>query len=120
MLVASRLYLRDALQKLAGLNRKIAEVALRRAEQEIMLPLPGYTHMQRAMVSSAGMWWSGWAESFIDNLALAQTSTEWINANPLGSGSGFGVIALDREHTRKRLIQSLAVAETYSQLCVQI
>ncbi|MGH8105331.1 MAG: lyase family protein, partial [Arenimonas sp.] len=43
VLVASRLYLRDALQQLAAHNQKIAEVALQRAEREVMLPLPGYT-----------------------------------------------------------------------------
>lgn len=118
VLVASRLYLRDALQKLAGLNQKIAEVTLQRAEKEIMLPLPGYTHMQRAMVSSAGMWWAGWAESSIDNLALAKSSIEWIDANPLGSGSGFGVnMPLDREHTTNALeFNRVQVAATYAQL----
>ena len=118
VLVASRLYLRDALQKLAELNRIIAEVALQRAEKEIMLPLPGYTHMQRAMVSSAGMWWAGWAESYIDNLGLAKSSIDWINANPLGSGSGFGVnMPLDREHTTQALqFNRVQVAATYAQL----
>ena len=118
VLVASRLYLRDVLQQLASYNQKIAEISLRRAEQEIMLPMPGYTHMQRAMVSSAGMWWAGWAESFIDNLSLAKSSIHWINANPLGSGSGFGVnMPLDREHTTKALqFDRMQVVATYAQL----
>ncbi len=118
VLVASRLYLRDVLKKLTVLNQEIAKVALQRAEKEIMLPLPGYTHMQRAMVSSAGMWWAGWAESFIDNLVLAKSSVEWINANPLGSGSGFGVnMPLDREHTTHALeFNRIQVAATYAQL----
>ena len=118
VLVASRLYLRDVLQQLATHNQKIAEISLQRAEQEIMLPMPGYTHMQRAMVSSAGMWWAGWAESFIDNLSLAKSSICWINANPLGSGSGFGVnMPLDREHTTKALqFDRMQVVATYAQL----
>ena len=33
--------------------------------------MPGYTHLQRAVVSSAGMWWAGWAEAFIDNAQRA-------------------------------------------------
>jgi len=118
VLVASRLYLRDALQQLAMHNTKIAEIALQRAEAEMMLALPGYTHMQRAMVSSAGMWWAGWAESFIDDLSLAKSSVDWINANPLGSGSGFGVnMPLDREHTTIALeFNRVQVAATYAQL----
>ncbi len=118
VLVASRLYLRNALLQLASLNQKIAEISLQRAEQETMLPMPGYTHMQRAMVSSAGMWWAGWAESFIDNLSLAKSSINWINANPLGSGSGFGVnMPIDREHTTNALqFDRIQVAVTYAQL----
>jgi argininosuccinate lyase len=118
VLVASRLYLRDALLQLVSHNQKIAEIALQRAEADMMLPMPGYTHMQRAMVSSAGMWWAGWAESFIDNVRLVRSSVEWINANPLGSGSGFGVnMPLDREHTTKALqFDRVQVAATYAQL----
>jgi argininosuccinate lyase len=118
VLVASRLYLRDALQKLAAHNKKIVEISLQRAGQEILLPLPGYTHMQRAMVSSAGMWWAGWCESYIDNLCLAKSSAEWVNANPLGSGSGFGVnMPVDREHTTSALeFSRIQVAATYAQL----
>jgi argininosuccinate lyase len=118
VLVASRLYLRDALLQLAKHNKKIAEISLHRAEQDTLLPLPGYTHMQRAMVSSAGMWWAGWAESYIDNLSLAKSSIYWINANPLGSASGFGVnMPLDREYTTKALqFDRIQVAATYAQL----
>ena len=29
--------------------------------------MPGYTHLQRAMPSSWGLWFSSYAESFIDN-----------------------------------------------------
>jgi argininosuccinate lyase len=118
VLVASRLYLRDALQTLLEHTKTIAEIALQRAEADKMLPMPGYTHMQRAMVSSAGMWWAGWAESFIDNMHLSKSSVDWINANPLGSGSGFGVnMPLDREHTTKALqFDRVQVAATYAQL----
>ena len=64
------------------------------------------------------MWWAGWAESFIDNLSLAKSSIDWINANPLGSASGFGVnMPLDREHTTHALeFNRVQVAATYAQL----
>lgn len=97
VLVAIRLYLRDALVALVHADRAIAAAALARAGAEADLPLPGYTHMQRAMVSSAGMWWAGFAEAFIDNAELAAASAVWIDANPLGSAAGYGVsLPLDR------------------------
>jgi argininosuccinate lyase len=118
VLVASRLWLRDQLAILRGQCAAAAEVALRRAAAEMQLPLPGYTHLQRAMVSSAGMWWAGWAESFIDDAQLAADSAGWVDANPLGSASGFGVnLPLDRDFTTERLgFGRLQVSATYAQL----
>ena len=60
VLVATRLWLKEKLARLAALSREVAKVALDRARAEAALPLPGYTHIQRAVVSSAGMWWAGW------------------------------------------------------------
>src|SRR5690606_17928825 len=71
VLVATRLWLKEKLAQVAALSRATAEVALDRAHAEGELPLPGYTHIQRAVVSSAGMWWAGWAEAFIDNAIRA-------------------------------------------------
>ncbi|MCB1553031.1 MAG: argininosuccinate lyase [Xanthomonadales bacterium] len=118
VLVASRLWLRDQLARLLAVNRSIASVALMRADLDMALPLPGYTHLQRAMVSSAGMWWAGWAESFIDDAWLARDTLAWVDANPLGSASGFGVnLALDRDYTTEALgFSRLQVSATYAQL----
>ncbi len=118
VLVATRLYLRDALAALQSSNAAIARVALDRAGSEAQLPLPGYTHMQRAMVSSAGMWWCGWAEAFIDDAQLAADSARWVDANPLGSAAGYGVnLPLDREYTTQALgFGRMQVSATYAQL----
>ncbi len=118
VLVATRLYLRDALAALQSSNAAIARAALERAGSEAQLPLPGYTHMQRAMVSSAGMWWCGWAEAFIDDAQLAADSARWVDANPLGSAAGYGVnLPLDREYTTQALgFGRMQVSATYAQL----
>ena len=118
VLVATRLYLRDALATLQAQCKAIAEVSLARAEADGALPLPGYTHLQRAMVSSAAMWWAAWAESYIDNAQLAADSARWVDANPLGSAAGYGVnLGLDRAHTTQALgFSRMQVAATYAQL----
>ncbi len=82
ILVATRLWLKDRLTQLSTLNRDIAHHALQRAAAEQHLPMPGYTHLQRAVVSSAGMWWAGWAESFIDNALRAADTLALIDCNP--------------------------------------
>jgi len=104
VLVASRLWLKQQLQQLQLQCRAIAGVALSRAEAEVDATLPGYTHMQRAMVSSCGMWWGAWCEAFIDDAVRARQTADWVDANPLGSASGYGVnLALDRQYTTQAL-----------------
>jgi argininosuccinate lyase len=118
VLVATRLWLKEKLGQVRVLAKESAEVALARAEAERALPMPGYTHLQRAVVSSAGMWWAGWAEAFIDDAERAARTREWIDANPLGTAAGYGVnLPLDRDATTQALgFARLQVSPLYAQL----
>ncbi|MBJ7573756.1 argininosuccinate lyase [Luteimonas sp. MC1828] len=118
VLVATRLWLKAQLARTQALCVEVAGIALDRAAAERDVPLPGYTHLQRAVVSSLGMWWSAWAEAFIDNAARARDTLAWIDANPLGSAAGYGVnLPLDRDHTTAALgFGRMQVAATYAQL----
>ena len=118
ILVATRLWLKEKLARVAELSREIAKVALDRAEAEKNLPIPGYTHIQRAVVSSAGMWWAGWAEAFIDDAIRAADTLKLVDANPLGTAAGYGVnLKLDREHTTQALgFARMQVSPIYAQL----
>ncbi|HXS04471.1 MAG TPA: argininosuccinate lyase [Rhodanobacter sp.] len=117
ILVATRLWLKDRLAALQVHCRAIAQVCLGRAAQPA-LPLPGYTHLQRAVVSSTAMWFAGFAEGFIDNALRAQQTSTWIDANPLGTAAGYGVnLKLDREHTTQALgFARMQVSPIYAQL----
>ena len=117
ILVATRLWLKQRLGELDTLCRECVQVCLERAASE-SIPLPGYTHLQRAVVSSTAMWWAGWAEAFIDDAVRARQTRDWLDANPLGSAAGYGVnLALDRDHTTQRLgFARMQVAATYAQL----
>ncbi len=118
ILVATRLWLKEKLARLAALSREVAKVALDRAVAEQRQPLPGYTHIQRAVVSSAGMWWAGWAEAFIDNAVRAADTRRLIDCNPLGTAAGYGVnLPLDREHTTRALkFARMQISPLYAQL----
>ena len=118
ILVATRLWLKEKLARLRALALETAAIALDRAEAEGALPMAGYTHLQRAVVSSAGMWWAGWAEAFIDDAGRAAHTREWIDANPLGTAAGYGVnLPLDRDHTTQALgFARLQVSPLYAQL----
>ncbi|WP_202844875.1 argininosuccinate lyase [Luteimonas saliphila] len=118
VLVATRLWLKEKLARVSSLSREIAKVALDRAQAERDLPIPGYTHVQRAVVSSAGMWWAGWAEAFIDDAVRAADTLALVDCNPLGTAAGYGVnLALDRDHTTTALgFGRMQVSPVYAQL----
>jgi len=118
VLVATRLWLKEKLSQLNNLCLIVADIALDRAKNETLKPLPGYTHIQRAVVSSTGMWWAGWAESFIDNASHAINTFRLIDCNPLGTAAGYGVnLPLDREYTTAALgFERMQINPIYTQL----
>jgi len=73
--------------------------------------------LQRAMPSSTGLWSAGHAEAFVDNAELARATTQWLNASPLGTASGFGVnLPLPRAETAERLsFERIVVNPQYAQ-----
>jgi len=96
--VATRLFLKASLQQLLKLNGCIAQACLRRAERHADVPMPGYTHLQRAVPSSIGLWMGGFAEAFTDDLVFASSVLELIDCSPLGTAAGYGVnLPLDRD-----------------------
>lgn len=117
ILVATRLWLKDRLAELDALCRRSARICIERAGAE-PLPLPGYTHLQRAVVSSTAMWFAGFAEAFIDDAVRARATRAWIDSNPLGTAAGYGVnLPLDRDHTTDALgFARLQVSPVYAQL----
>jgi argininosuccinate lyase len=115
--VVMRLYLRHQLDMLAGLCARIADTCLERAGREAGLAIPGHTHLQKAMPSSAGLWLAGHAEAFIDNCAFAKQVGSCVDASPLGTASGFGVnLPLAREQVAAELgFPRLVVNPQYAQ-----
>jgi argininosuccinate lyase len=70
---------------------ELAEDCVKFAKKYEMVPMPGYTHMQKAMPTSVGTWMGAFAESLIDDVKFMKLITEEIvDQNPLGSGAGYG------------------------------
>ncbi|MEP6882417.1 MAG: argininosuccinate lyase [Dokdonella sp.] len=117
VLVASRLWLKSKLLETSLICAAVANVCIYRAEHDV-LPMPGYTHLQRAVVSSTAMWFAAFAEAFIDNAWRARQTLALIDANPLGTAAGFGVnLKLDRDHTTRKLgFARMQISPIYTQL----
>jgi argininosuccinate lyase len=105
VLTALRLYLRDEIEALAFDARQLAMALEWLGVQEKDTPLPGYTHLQRAMPSSVALWAGGYAAELRDDAEGLLACSRRIEKNPLGSAAGYGVplLPIDRESTRRRL-----------------
>ena len=104
VMVAMRLYARAKLDEIQSMNLKIAQSFFDKAEKHSSDPMPGYTHLQRAMPSTWGLWFGAFAESFLDNADLLSSTQTWMNINPLGSAAGYGVnLPIKRDISTKEL-----------------
>ena len=104
VMVAMRLYARAKLDEIQSMNLKIAQSFFDKAEKHSSDPMPGYTHLQRAMPSTWGLWFGAFAESFLDNADLLSSTHTWMNINPLGSAAGYGVnLPIKRDISTKKL-----------------
>lgn len=103
-LVATRLFMREALLEARGAVLDSARASLEQATAHEMTPMPGYTHLQRAVPSTVGLWMASFAEAFLDDVELIDTTLGWIDRCPLGTAAGYGVnLSLDREGVAERL-----------------
>jgi len=117
VLVALRLHVREALAQIEAEAIDAAAAFLDRAEAEASVPMPGYTHLQRAVPSSVGLWLAGFAEAFIDDATLVRATARWMDACPLGTAAGYGVnLPLDRQGVSDELgFGRLLVNPVYAQ-----
>jgi len=104
VLVAQQLYFKENLLEISGKTRNLIDVLLNLAEEHKEKLLPGYTHLQVAMPSSFGLWFSAYAELLIDDLYLIDAGLKIVDQNPLGSAAGYGSsFPIDREFTTREL-----------------
>ena len=104
VLVDMQLYLKEELSELKNQVKELFGLLLKLAEKNKGVLLPGYTHLQIAMPSSFGLWFSAYAESLIDDLHLVQTALKITDQNPLGSAAGYGSsFPIDRTFTTQEM-----------------
>jgi len=99
-----RLWLRDAMASTTEQTNNLRTSCEALAGKNEALPLPGYTHLRRAMPSSVGDWAAAHARALgADERDLFHAGAR-IAECPLGSGAGYGVpLALDREFVAEEL-----------------
>ena len=104
VLVDIRLYTREEIDKLAHLIQALFNRLQVLSDQYKEVLLPGYTHMQPAMVSSFGLWFGAYAECLADDMLMLSAARTLNNRNPLGTAAGFGTtLPLNRKLTSELL-----------------
>ncbi|MBT8314354.1 MAG: argininosuccinate lyase [Maribacter sp.] len=104
VLVAMHLYLKNELKVIKSETVTLFNLLMDLAEQHKEVLLPGYTHLQIAMPSSFGLWFSAYAESLIDDLYFIEAAYKVADQNPLGSAAGYGSsFAIDRTFTTQEM-----------------
>ncbi len=104
VLVAMQLFLKDEIQDIKQLIKVLFDQYLSLADKHKDQLLPGYTHLQIAMPSSFGLWFSAYAEMLADDLLLLNAVNTICDQNPLGSAAGYGSsFPIDRDDTTAAL-----------------
>lgn len=104
VLVALQLYYKENLSVITDKTKTLFDTLLGLAETHKESLLPGYTHLQVAMPSSFGLWFSAYAELLIDDVYMLNAVSKVVDQNPLGSAAGYGSsFPIDRELTTKEL-----------------
>ena len=104
VLVDVNLYLKDVVIELKAQVKSLFDLLMESAEKYQNVLLPGYTHLQIAMPSSFGMWFSAYAETLIDDITMLNAALKVVDQNPLGSAAGYGSsFPINRTFTTKEL-----------------
>ena len=104
VLVSLQLLFKDEILNIKSEINKLFKSLIKLSKKNKDYLLPGYTHLQTAMPSSFGLWFSSYAESLIDDVLFLNTAYKINDQNPLGSAAGYGSsFEIDREFTTKEL-----------------
>lgn len=103
-LVMMRLYLKDVTSHISELLGEVSSELNEKAAACKGIPMPGYTHTQKAMPTTVSTWLTSYADGFTDMQTYVSATMTVLDQNPLGSAAGFGVsLPIDRSATTNEL-----------------
>lgn len=118
VLLDLKLFTRDAIKTTTENTLDLFNILISQSKKYSGILMPGYTHLQVAMPSSFGLWFSAYAESLTDDLLLLQACYRIADQNPLGSAAGYGSsFPLNRQMTTDLLgFETLNFNVVYAQM----
>lgn len=104
VLTAVRLYEKKQLKEIKNMIQTVAGSILDFAEKHQEIPMPGFTHTRKAMLSSVGLWAGAFSEMLILQAESSGGIKSLVDKSPLGSAAGFGTsFDIDREQEAEDL-----------------
>ncbi len=104
VLVSIQLFVKEELKLIKKEVSNLFNKLIKLSKKHKSSIIPGYTHMQLAMPSSFGLWFSAYAETLIDDIISINNALYIVDQNPLGSAAGYGTcFPIDRKSTTKSL-----------------
>lgn len=99
-----RLYMKESIKEIQGKLLQFMEILAKRADSDIDVIIPGFTHLQHAQPISMGHYWMAYFWKFSRDFKRFQGAYETTDVNPLGAGALAGsTLPLDREYTKTLL-----------------
>jgi argininosuccinate lyase len=99
-----RLYVKDQIEQISTLLKKLQTAFLDLAQEHVDLVMPGYTHLQRAQPVYLAHYLLGQVEAFARDVERLRDCRQRTDVLPLGSGALAGsTIVLDRELIAREL-----------------
>ena len=84
VLVAMQLFLKGELTEIKSQVQSLFDLLIKLADKHQKTLLPGYTHLQIAMPSSFGLWFSAYAETLIDDLYFVDAAYKVVDPKSVG------------------------------------
>lgn len=104
VLTAVRLYAKEQIKLIVSAGQILITAFDEFFQKYKAVKMPGYTHMQKAMPSSMGIWADSFSSSLRDDIKLVQSIYQLIDQSPLGSAAGYGSpLPVDKKLSAKLL-----------------
>ena len=106
-----RLFMKKRIAELLEGQKMLLEALANRAEKDVDVFIPGFTHLQHAQPISLGHFWMAYFWKFHRDLVRLSAALDTTDLNPLGAGALAGTtLPIDR-HVTTRLLGFAGVTE---------
>ncbi len=104
VVTALRLFYREQLDRIEAGLQELLQSFQNFSRKWGNIPVPGYTHMRKAMPTTIATWVGAYQAAMVDNRSSLRTVQTLLDQCPAGSGAGYGIpLNIDRDFLAREL-----------------